>query len=218
MEHLLQSKAEASDKKILNLILKADVQGSLEALKNSLSKLPSQKVQVNFIIEGVGEITESDIQYAASSKAVIIGFHTKIESHAESLIKQTKTDVRLHDIIYHAVDDVRAIMLSLLDKIPEEHELGEAVVKAVFKSSQLGNIAGCQVTTGLIRRNCHVRIMRGKEMVWKGPLASLKRVKEDVKEVQKGHECGIILQGFTDVKEGDVIQAYEIRYLQQELT
>ncbi len=218
MENFLQTKAETVEKKILTLILKADVQGSLEALKNSLSKLPSQKVHLNFIIEGVGEITESDIQYAASSKAIILGFHTKIESHAESLIKQTKTDVRLHDIIYHAVDDIRAIMLSLLDKIPEEHELGEAVVKAVFKSSQLGNIAGCQVTTGLIRRNCHIKIIRGKEMVWKGPLTSLKRIKEDVKEVQKGHECGIILQGFSDYKEGDIIQAHEIRYLQQELT
>ena len=111
-----------------------------------------------------------------------------------------------------------AIMLNLLDKIPQENELGAAVVKAVFKSSQLGNIAGCQVVEGLIRRNCHAKLIRNKEVIWKGPIASLKRIKEDVREISKGHECGILLQGFTDYKEDDRIQAYEITYLQQELT
>ena len=108
-------------------------------------------------------------------------------------------------------------MVSRLDKLAQENEMGAAVVKAVFKSSQLGNIAGCQVTEGTIRRNYHARLLRGSEVIWKGPIASLKRVKEDVKEVQKGYECGILLQGFTDFKEDDVIQAYEIIYLQQEL-
>ncbi len=218
METLLQNKVDSSDKKTLNLIIKADVQGSLEALKSSLRKLPSQKVDVKFISEGIGEISESDIQYAATSKATILGFHTRIESHAESLIKQTKADVRLHDIIYHAVDDVRAIMLSLLDKIPQENEMGAALVKAVFKSSQVGNIAGCQIAEGNIKRNCHARLLRDKEVIWKGPILSLKRGKEDVREVQKGFECGIVLNGFNEFKEGDIIQAYEIIYLQQELT
>ncbi|MES2199333.1 MAG: translation initiation factor IF-2 [Chlamydiota bacterium] len=218
LENLLQNKADSGTKKTLKLIIKADVQGSLEALKTSLRKLPSQKVDILFISEGVGEISESDIQFAATSKAIILGFHTGIESHAESLIKQNKVDVRLHDIIYHAVDDVKAVMLNLLDKIPQENELGAAVVKAVFKSSQLGNIAGCQVVEGLIRRNCHAKLIRNKEVIWKGPIASLKKVKEDVKEVSKGHECGILLQGFTDYKEDDRIQAFEITYLQQELT
>ena len=218
LENLLQNKADSTSKKTLRLIIKADVQGSLEALKASLRKLPSQKVDVLFISEGVGEISESDIQFAATSKAIVIGFHTGIESHAEGLIKQAKVDVRLHDIIYHAVDDVKAIMLNLLDKIPQENELGAAVVKAVFKSSQLGNIAGCQVVEGLIRRNCHAKLIRNKEVIWKGPIASLKRIKEDVREISKGHECGILLQGFTDYKEDDRIQAYEITYLQQELT
>ena len=218
LENLLQNKADSTSKKTLRLIIKADVQGSLEALKASLRKLPSQKVDILFISEGVGEISESDIQFAATSKAIVIGFHTGIESHAEGLIKQAKVDVRLHDIIYHAVDDVKAIMLNLLDKIPQENELGAAVVKAVFKSSQLGNIAGCQVVEGLIRRNCHAKLIRNKEVIWKGPIASLKRIKEDVREISKGHECGILLQGFTDYKEDDRIQAYEITYLQQELT
>jgi translation initiation factor IF-2 len=217
-ENFLQDKAQSNAKKNLKLILKADVQGSLEALKTSLRKLPSEKVELTFIAEGVGEVSESDIQYAATSKAIIIGFHTGVESHAESLIKQTKVDVRLHDIIYHAVDDVRDLMTALLDKIPQENELGEAVVKAVFKSSQLGNIAGCQIITGSIKRNCHARLTRNDEVLWKGTVGSLKRVKEDVKEVTKGQECGILLQGFNDYQENDKISAYEIIYLQQELT
>lgn len=217
LENLLQNKADSAGKKTLHLILKADVQGSLEALKLSLRKIPSAKVDLNFVSEGVGEISESDIQFASTSKATIIGFHTKIESHAESLIKQNKVNICLHDIIYHAVDDVKKLMLATLDKIAQENEMGEALVRAVFKSSQLGNIAGCQVSDGLIKRNHHARLVRNKEVIWKGPIASLKRVKEDVKEVQKGYECGILLQGFTDFKEGDIIQAYEITYLQQEL-
>jgi translation initiation factor IF-2 len=218
METFLQNKVDSSEKKTLNLILKADVQGSLEALKTSLRKLPSKKVDVNFILEGVGEISESDIQHAFTSKAVILGFHTCVENHAETLIKQTKTDIRLHDIIYHAVDDIRSIMVSLLDKIPEEKDLGEASVKTIFKSSQLGNIAGCQVTEGLVRRGTLARVIRGGEEIWKGPIASIKRVKEDVKEALKGFECGIILQGFDSLKEDDTIQCYEIIYLEQELT
>ena len=218
VENILQQKAESQEKKTLNLIVKADVQGSLEALKTSLRKIPSKKVEINFISEGVGEISESDIQFAITSKASIIGFHTQIESHADSLIKQHKVKVRMHDVIYHAVDDVKEIMLGLLDKIPQENDIGEATVKAVFKSSQLGNIAGCMVSSGIIRRNAHIRLVRDNETIWKGPISSLKRIKEDVREVSKGYECGIVLQNFADVKEGDILQAYEITYLQQELT
>ena len=217
LENLLQQKVDNVEKKVLNLIVKADVQGSLEALKTSLLKIPSTKVEICFISEGIGEISESDIQYAATSKATIIGFHTKIESRAESLIKQLKVKVKLHDIIYHAVDDTTELMLGLLDKLAQENDVGQAEVKAVFKSSQLGNIAGCQVTEGVIKRNCVVRVMRGKELVWKGAIASLKRGKEDVKEVNKGIECGIVLQNFNDINEGDMIQAIEITYLKQEL-
>ncbi len=216
LESLMLSKTEPQ-KKILHLILRADVQGSLDALKTSLMKIPSKKVEITVVSSEVGEISESDIQLAAASKAIILGFHTQIESHAESLIKQLKVTVKLHDIIYHAVDDMKALMLGLLDKIAQESDVGEAVVKAVFKSSQLGNIAGCQVTTGTIRRNNHIRVVRDKEVIWKGPVASLKRIKEDVREVTKGMECGILLQNFSDFKENDVLQAFEITYLQQEL-
>jgi translation initiation factor IF-2 len=217
LEGFLQQKAEHAEKKTLNLILRADVQGSLEALKTSLLKIASSKVDVNVISAAVGEISESDIQLAAASKATILGFHTQVESHAEGLIKQNKVIVKLHDIIYHAVDDVRKVMLNLLDKIPQETDTGAALVKTIFKASQLGVIAGCQVTEGTIKRNQHVRVIRDNAVVWKGSIASLKRVKEDVREVSKGYECGILLQNFNEVKEGDILQAYEITYLEQEL-
>ncbi len=214
---LLQQKAETQAKKILNLVLRADVQGSLEALRTSLMKVFSNKVEINVISTGVGEISESDIQLAAASKATIIGFHTQVESHAEDLIKQTKVIVKLHDIIYHAIDDVKVLMKSLLDKIPQENDTGSALVKTTFKASQLGVIAGCQVSEGTIKRSNMIRVVRDNEVVWKGAIASLKRVKEDVREVSKGYECGILLQNNNDVKEGDILQAYEITYLEQEL-
>lgn len=217
LDKLLQQKKESGEKKVLPLIVKADVQGSLEALKTSLSKLPTDKVRIEIVHESVGEISESDIELAAAAKATIIGFHTAVESHAESLIKLKKVTVRMHNIIYHAVDDVRSLMTELLDKIPEERDTGAALVKATFKSSQLGTIAGCQVTEGTIVRNNHMRVIRNKEVIWTGKIASLKRVKEDVKEVQKGFECGILLDGFSDFKEGDILQAFEIHYLKQEL-
>lgn len=217
LEGLLAQQMQKQEKKVLTLILRADVQGSLEALKHSLEKIISSKAEINVISAAVGEISESDIQLASASKATIMGFHTQIESHAESLIKQLKVKVRLHDIIYHAVDDVKELMVGLLDKIGQENDVGEAQVKAVFKSSHLGNIAGCQVSDGTIRRSSHIRVVRDKEVIWKGPVASLKRVKEDVREVSKGQECGILLQGFSEFKEGDVLQAYDVTYYTPEL-
>lgn len=204
-------------KKVLNLILRADVQGSVEALKSSILKIDSDKAEANVIFMGVGEISESDIQLAAASKAVIIGFHTGVESHAESLIKDNKTTIKLHDIIYHAVDDVRLLMTNLLDKIEEEKDVGVAEVKATFKSSQLGIIAGCQISDGKISRNNKMRVIRDGEIIWKGAIASIKRNKEDVKEVKKGFECGIVLNGFDTFVVGDELQAYEIFYRSQEL-
>ncbi len=216
MENLLLQATEIS-KKVLTIVLRADVQGSLEALKTALEKIKSAKAEINIIFAGVGEITESDVQLAAASKAVILGFHTAIESHAETLIKQYGIKVRLHDIIYHAIDDVKELMVGLLDKIAIETDRGKAEVKAVFKSSHIGTIAGCQVTEGVINRNYHIRVKRKDEMIWKGAIASLKRVKEDVREVQKGLECGILLSGFSDVQEGDILEAFEITYITQQL-
>jgi len=198
-------------------IIKADVQGSLEALRTCLENIKSTKVEVSIVDGGVGEISESDVELAAASGASIIGFHTKIASHAEPLIKELGVKVHLFDIIYHAVDDVKKILADMLDKIPREKELGAAEVIAVFKASQLGLIAGCQVIEGSIIRNAKFRVVRGKEILWKGGISSLKRVKEDVREVKKGFECGILLDGFKDIQVGDRIEAYEIEYLVQEL-
>lgn len=216
MESLAQQATDIT-KKTLNLIIRADVQGSLEALKTALQKIQSNKAEVNIIFAGVGEISESDAQLASTSKATILGFHTQKESHAEPILKRLGVQVRLHDIIYHAVDDVKLLMTQLLDKIAIETEKGKAEVKAIFKSSQSGLIAGCQVIDGVVQRSNHIRVKRGGEVVWKGSISSLKRVKEDVREVQKGMECGILLSNFSELKEGDILEAYEVTYITQEL-
>ena len=216
LEKLMQRR-ESGEKKILPLILRADVQGSLEALKTSLMKIHSTKVRLEIVSADVGEISESDIALAAASKATILGFHTSIENHADELIKQKKVAVYTQDVIYHLIDEVKVRMKSLLDKLEIETNTGLATVKAAFKSSQLGVIAGCQISEGTIKRSNLVRQIRGKEIIWKGKIASLKRLKEDVKEVKEGFECGILLEGQSDIKEGDLLQAYEITYLEQEI-
>ncbi len=216
LENLLQEDS-AKGKKILKLIVRGDVQGSVEALKATLLKIHSEKVDLDVIFTGVGDVTESDAQLAAASNAVILGFHTQVESHATSLIKELGVVVRLHDIIYHAVDDVKGLMQGLLDKIAEEKLAGRAEVRAIFKASQLGIIAGCIVIEGAIIRSHHIRVERGGKTIWKGSIASLKREKEDVREVKKGLECGILLQNFNDVQVGDFLQTYEIIYLTQEI-
>lgn len=215
LESLL-TESEETPKKVLNVILRADVQGSMEALKSALENIETDKVNVNVIFAGVGEISESDVQLAAASKAVILGFHTKVESHAESLIKQYNVQVRLHDIIYHAVDTIKELMTGTLDKLVKEISKGKADVLATFKSSQHGVIAGCMVTDGVIQRNNFIRIYRDGEEIWKGSISSLKRHKDDVKEVRTGMECGILVTS-NNIKEGDKIEAFEIIYIKQEL-
>lgn len=215
LDQLLQD--GKTEKKILKLIIRADVQGSMEALKTSILKIKSEKAEPDIIFTGIGEISESDIHLAAASNAVIIGFHTAIESHAEALIKEQGVTIRLFDVIYHAIDEVKSIMLGMLDKIEEEKDTGAAEVKTIFKSSHLGIIAGSLITEGVIHRNHLVRVVREGEIVWRGKISSIKRVKEDVREIKKGFECGILLDGFNELQEGDIIQAYEIIYLTQEL-
>lgn len=216
IESLMTDSAESAAKKVLNVILRADVQGSLEALKVALMKIESDKVDLNIIFNGVGEISESDVQLAAASKAVIIGFHTQVESHAEPLIKQYGVKIKLHDIIYHAIDSTKEMMEGTLDRLAKEVDRGKAEVKATFKSSQHGIIAGCLVIDGTISRNYHARVIRDGEKVWEGPINSLKRHKDDVKEVSKGFECGILIST-NDIQEGDIIETYEVTYIKQEL-
>lgn len=215
MEGLIQRAAD-SGKKTLNVVLRADVRGSLEAVKVALEKIKSDKVDLTVISSGVGEISESDIQLATTSGAVVVGFHTQIESHAEVLVRQLGVKVVQHDVIFHAIDDMKELMTALLPKIEQENEKGKAEVKAIFKSSQLGNIAGCQITEGSISRNNKIRVIRNGEPVWKGNLTSLRRINEDVREVQKGFECGIVLS-FQAIQVGDILEAFEITYITQEL-
>ncbi|MCB1106875.1 MAG: translation initiation factor IF-2 [Chlamydiia bacterium] len=217
LESFMTRHQELEVKKVVPLILRADVQGSVEAIKNSLLAIQSEKVELNFISEGVGEISESDVELASASNATIIGFHTRVESHAEDLIKRNKVVVKRRDIIYQIIDDVKEIMLASLDKIRQETERGTAEVKQVFKSSQLGSIAGCMMIDGTIKRDYHAKVIRDGEVIYEGDISSLKRVKEDVKEVGKGLECGILLHKFSDYQEGDLIKGFEITYIQQGL-
>lgn len=217
LEIALERHKEVSEKKVLNLILKADVQGSIEAIKTSLFEIKTEKVVLNFISEGVGEITESDIELSEVSNATIIGFHTPIESHAEELIKNTNVIIKQRNIIYQIIDEVKELMLQKLDKIRQENEMGSFLVKQLFKVSKLGVIAGGQVIEGLIKRSHLAKVIRGDQVIWEGEIASLKRVKEDVKEVNKGLECGILLAKFNDIEIEDIIKSFEITYIDQEL-
>lgn len=216
MEGLLEDTAE-KEKKVFGVILRADVQGSLEALQHSLERIHSKKIVLHVISAEIGRITESDVKLAAASRAEIIGFHTQVEGYAATLISEKNVAVHLYQIIYHAVDDVKERMRQSLEKIPKEEDQGEAEVKMLFKSSNLGVIAGCQVKSGFLRRNQKARILRGGEVVWRGSIVSLKRMKEDVKEVTKSFECGVLLSDTTVPQEGDIIQGYEVQFLEQEL-
>jgi len=217
LESFMTRHQELEVKKVVPLILRADVQGSVEAIKNSLLAIKTDKVELNFISEGVGEISESDVELAAASNATIIGFHTQVESHAEDLIKRNQVVIKRRDIIYQIIDDVKELMLASLDKVRHETEKGTAEVKQVFKSSHLGSIAGCMMTDGTIKRDYHAKLLRDGEIIFEGNISSLKRVKEDVKEVKKGIECGILLHKFDDYQEGDQIKGYEVTFIQQEL-
>lgn len=217
LEHLVQHTVDRQRKKTLNIILKADVGGSLEAVRETLLNIPTDKVELNFISSDVGQISESDIEMAHASGAIIVGFHTNVESHAEQLLKTMKVKIILFDVIYHLVDEVKEHMISILDKLRKETQVAAASVLATFKSSHLGIIAGCKVTEGVIKRSQFVRQFRDGEEIWSGSLASLKRHHDDVKEVKKDLECGIVLQGSNDIRENDEFKFYEISYITQEL-
>ncbi|MCK4933952.1 MAG: translation initiation factor IF-2, partial [Simkaniaceae bacterium] len=217
IEILMQKHTERSEKKILNLIIRADVQGSIEALINSLQNIKTDKVELNFIAHGVGEISESDVELSVASSAPIIGFHTNIESHAEPLVRHFSVKIIQHDIIYHIINDVKQLMVEKLDKVREVHESGTATVQTTFKVSSLGTIAGCIVNQGSIKKNQIAKLFRKDELLWEGEISSLKRVKEDVKEVKQGLECGILLKKFNDFEEGDQIKSYTVTYTIQEL-
>lgn len=203
--------------KELNLIVKGDVQGSIEALTQSLLRLSTDEVKVNVIHSGVGAITETDVMLASASKAIIIGFNVRPDSKARKYAENEHIDVRLYRVIYEAIDDVKKAMGGLLEPELREVFLGRAEVRAVFKIPKVGNVAGCYVQEGKINRNARVRLLRDGVVLFEGGLASLKRFKDDVREVVEGYECGIGIADFNDVKEGDIIEAYTIEQIPREL-
>ena len=204
----LFSQIKAGNVKELPLIVKADVQGSVEAVKQSLVKLSNEEVVVKVIHGGVGAINESDVSLAAASNAIIIGFNVRPDATAKSVAEQEKVDIRLYRVIYQAIEDVEAAMKGMLDPIFEEKVIGHAVVRQTFKASGVGTIAGCYVMDGKFQRDCSCRITRDGEQLFDGKLASLKRFKDDVKEVAAGYECGLVFEKFNDIQEDDMVEAY----------
>lgn len=207
----------AGEQKTLNIIVKADVQGSVDVLESSFSKLGNEEVRVNIVHGGVGGVNESDVLLAGASDAVIIGFHVGANAKAEKLAEQEGVEIREYQIIYEAIDEVQKALEGML--APEQREVvtGHAEVRAVFRSSAIGNIAGCYQLDGEINRNSLARVLRGDEKVFEGKLASLRRNKDDVKSVQAGFECGIKLEGFDAIQEGDIIESYRIEQVAKTL-
>ena len=206
----LFSQIQSGNVKELNIIVKADVQGSVEAVKQSLTKLSNEEVVVKIIHGGVGAINESDVTLASASNAIIIGFNVRPDPQAKLTADREGVDVRLYKVIYNAIEDVEAAMKGMLDPVFEEKVLGHAEIRQLFKASGVGTIAGSYVLDGVIERGCKVRISREGEQIFEGDLASLKRFKDDVKEVKTGFECGLVFDGFNEIQELDQVEAYKM--------
>ncbi len=204
----LFSQIKEGNLKELNLIVKADVQGSVEAVKQSLMKLSNEEVVVKCIHGGVGAINESDVTLAGASNAIIIGFNVRTDVTAKATAEREGVDIRLYKVIYQAIEDVEAAMKGMLDPVYEEKVIGHAEVRQIFKASQIGNIAGSYVMDGYFQRGCKIRISREGKQIYEGELASLKRFKDDVKEVKTGFECGLVFDGFDQMQEFDIVEAY----------
>jgi len=201
----------AGDVKMLPIIVKADVQGSQEALATSLLKLSTEEVKVQIVYAAVGGISESDINLAIASKAVVIGFNTRADAGARKVAEGNGVDLRYYNIIYDAVDDLKAAMSGMLTPDKKEEVLGTAEIREVFKVSKIGSIAGCMVTAGLVRRSARLRLLRDNVVIFTGELESLKRFKDDAREVKEGFECGLNIKGYNDISKGDLIEFFEIK-------
>ncbi len=212
----ISAQAQEGELKELNLIIKADVQGSVEAILGSLSQLPQNEVQIRTLLASPGEVTETDVDLAAASGAVIIGFNTTLASGARQAADREGVDIRQYNIIYKLLDEIQGAMEGLLDPEEVEEHLGQVEVRAVFPVGR-GAVAGCYVLSGKIVRNCKIRVRRGNQIVYEGELNSLKRMKDDVKEVNTGFECGVGAAKFSDWKEGDIIEAYELVFKRRTL-
>jgi len=194
--------------KDLNIILKGDVQGSIEALSESLLRLNNDEVKINIIHSAVGSITENDVMLASASNAIVIGFNVRPTAHAAKLAEKERVDIRLYNVIYQAISEVRTIMEGLLEPELREVILGRAQILEVFNISRVGTIAGCQVINGRVVRNQPVRVLRNNRSIFEGKIDSLKIFSEDVREVASGQECGILINGFSDFQRGDILECY----------
>jgi len=210
----LFSQVKEGDTKDLNIIIKADVQGSVEAVKNALERIPSEKVKIRAIHGGVGAVTESDVMLATASNAIIVGFNVRPSGSASELAQKEKIDIRIYRIIYNAIEDIQAAIKGMLAPEYKENRIGHAEIRVIFKVTGMGSVAGCFVTDGKIARNSGVRLIRDGIVVHEGKISSLKRFKDDAKEVAAGYECGLSIVNFNDIKEGDVVEAYVMEEIQ----
>ena len=201
---------KAGEIKELPIVVKADVQGSVEAVKDSLEKIKNDEVQVKVIHSGVGAINESDVVLASASNAIVIGFDVKPDATAKEIAEREHVDVRLYNIIYKAIEDIEDAMKGMLAPVYEEKVIGHAEIRQIFKASGVGNIAGCMVKDGLVQRGAKARIMRGpkQDLVFEGEIASVKRFKDDVKEVKAGYECGLVFEAFNEIEIDDYVEVY----------
>jgi translation initiation factor IF-2 len=213
----VMARAQQGDLTELNLVVKADVAGSLEALADEIAKLPQGQVTVNIIHDGVGGINESDVMLASASDAVVIGFNVRPVQDARQIADREGVEIRTYSVIYRVIEELRQAMEGLLKPEEVESTVGTAEIRQTFKASRVGTIAGSMVTSGTIRRGAAARLVRDGTIVYDGRIGSLRRFKDDVREVTEGLECGIVLENFADVKEGDVLEVYETRQVEQQL-
>jgi len=216
LDQLLKSQKEG-EKRMLPLVIKTDVQGSAEALEGSLVKLGSDEVGVQILFGGVGGITESDVILAHASGAAIIGFNVRANAQARERARRDGVDIRYYNIIYNVIDDVRAALSGMLAPETRERFLGNAEILEVFNISKVGKVAGCRVTEGVVRRGAKVRLIRDDVVIHEGDLATLKRFKDEVREVQAGQECGMAFANYQDIQKGDVIECYEVETVKRTL-
>jgi translation initiation factor IF-2 len=204
----LFARFQSGEEKELRLIIKADVQGSLEPIISSVNELGSGEIGINIILSGTGNISEGDIMLAATSKAIVIGFNVEADTAAKRVADTESVSIRTYNIIYRLTEDIEKALKGMLE--PEEHEVvvGKAEVLAVFRASRLGRVAGCRVTEGELRRNGQIRVIRNDETIFEGEFASLRRHQEDVREVRQGFECGVGIRGFNDFEEGDLLECF----------
>ncbi|MFN4054923.1 MAG: translation initiation factor IF-2, partial [Alishewanella aestuarii] len=208
LENMFANMSEG-DVSELNIVLKADVQGSVEAITESLMKLSTDEVKVKIVGSGVGGITETDVSLAAASSAIIIGFNVRADGSARKLVEDEGLDLRYYSIIYELLDEVKQAMTGMLAPEFKQQIIGLAQVRDVFRSPKFGAIAGCMVTEGIIKRNAPIRVLRDNVVIYEGELESLRRFKDDVSEVRQGFECGIGVKNYNDVREGDQIEVFE---------